>query len=293
MVACPHIENSLAGSTIERVVAPDGVRLCVERFGKGGRPVHFAHGFGQSRHAWADTASALAREGYHCTTIDSRGHGDSAWSDAPYRFETFIDDVTLLAETLGPKPAYVGASMGGLLGIMAASRRPGLFSALVLVDVTPRWEVAGVERILTFMRAYPDGFASIDEARGAVAKYLPHRASAGSTERLKKYLVPTDNGRLRWHWDPKLLDTVARDSDEWPAQLAAAARTLSLPVLLISGGKSDVVSDHTIEEFLALAPHAGHVRIDDATHMVVGDANDRFTHAVSAFLSKLTPAGAP
>ncbi len=71
-------------------------------------------------------------------------------------------------------------------------------------------------------------------------------------------------------------------------ELTQAARELRLPVLLISGGRSDVVSDHTIAEFQTLVPHAEHERIDDATHMVVGDANDRFVDTISRYLRRMT-----
>ena len=54
----------------------DGVRLAVDVRGENDAPtLLFAHGFGQTRHAWTATASALADEGYRCVTFDSRGHG--------------------------------------------------------------------------------------------------------------------------------------------------------------------------------------------------------------------------
>jgi pimeloyl-ACP methyl ester carboxylesterase len=65
-----------------------------------------------------------------------------------------------------------------------------------------------------------------------------------------------------------------------------------IPTLLISGGLSDLVSDATVEEFMALVPHARHVRIADATHMVAGDRNDAFTGAILDFLTTLRSRGA-
>jgi pimeloyl-ACP methyl ester carboxylesterase len=176
--------------------------------------------------------------------------------------------------------------MGGLLGMVAEAERGPLFSTLVLVDITPRWEQAGVERILRFMRARPDGFADLDEAQQAIREYLPHRADARSPERLRKLLVPTPDGRLRWHWDPALLDSVAAEAERWGERLKRAAMALRVPVLLVSGGRSDVVSEHTIREFRELVPHAEHVALRDATHMVAGDANDRFTAVVADWLAR-------
>jgi len=278
--------------------AEGAVELAVEHFGDPAAPsLVFAHGFGQTRHAWNGTASALAEEGWHCLTADSRGHGDSGWNaDGNYDFPQFVDDLILLARHAAPPPAsaapiLVGASMGGLLGLVAQSACAP-FRALVLVDITPRWENAGVERILAFMRAHPDGFGSVEEAAEAIAHYLPHRRERKSPERLRQLLVTHADGRLRWHWDPRMLDRIAADSEQQQAQLVEAARNIRVPTLLISGARSDIVSAATIEEFLAYVPHAEHVSVAHATHMVVGDRNDAFTDAVRRFIEPLRSSGA-
>ena len=275
-----------------RLRRPDGVRLAVEARGHG-RPVLFAHGFGQTRQAWGGSAAAVAALGYRAITVDGRGHGASDWNRPghAYAMEQFIDDLDAVAAAAGTPPVLVGASMGGLLGLMLQARRPA-FAALVLVDITPRWESDGVGRILSFMGAHPQGFADFDEAAAAIASYLPHRRRRKSPEALRALLVRGDDGRLRWHWDPRMLDEVARDSERHQDDLVAAARRIDVPTLLVSGGRSDLVSAHTVAEFLDLVPHARHVRIDDATHMVVGDRNDLFTDAILAFLADAAPAAA-
>lgn len=274
-------------SGVARVRASDGVELAIEHFGDPNAPsLVFAHGFGQTRGAWSATATELADAGWHSITADARGHGDSDWlADGCYEFAQFVDDLVLIARTPAQPPILIGASMGGLLGLIAqAEYRP--FRALVLVDVTPRWENAGVERIMTFMRAHPNGFASIDEASDAVSDYLPHRTEKKSPERLRQLLVREENGRLRWHWDPRLLDRVAKNSERYQGALLDAARQIDVPTLLISGERSDIVSDSTIAEFLQLVPHADHVRVARATHMIVGDENDAFSKAVLKFVEK-------
>jgi pimeloyl-ACP methyl ester carboxylesterase len=267
----------------------DGIRLAFERHGPpDAHPVLFAHGFGQTRQAWGGSASCLGQHGFHCIAVDGRGHGASDWNhpQQPYSMQQFIDDLAALATTAGPRPMLVGASMGGLLGLMLQATQRA-FGALVLVDITPRWESEGVERILAFMGAHPEGFASFDEAASAIAAYLPHRRARKTPAQLESLLVRRADGRLRWHWDPRMLDEVARGGHRYQDQLAEAARSIDVPVLLVSGGRSDLVSDSTVQEFLALAPHARHVRIDDATHMVAGDRNDVFTDAILAFLTEV------
>jgi pimeloyl-ACP methyl ester carboxylesterase len=271
---------------------PDGVRLQYELHGRPGcRPVLFAHGFGQTRQAWGGSAQALAAAGYACWAVDGRGHGGSDWNrpQQPYSMEQFVDDIGRLAEATGARPVLVGASMGGLLGLLAQAER-ALFDAMVLVDITPRWEAEGVERILIFMGAHPDGFADFEQAASEIAAYLPHRRRRKSQAQLEALLVRGGDGRLRWHWDPRMLDEVARDGHRYQDHLVEAARTIEVPTLLISGGRSDLVSDRTVDEFLGLVPHARHVRIADATHMVAGDRNDIFTDAILAFLTDVAPA---
>jgi len=267
----------------------DGVRLAAERYGAPDAPtVLFAHGFGQTGQSWRASAARLAAAGWRCITFDARGHGRSGRpDDGEYHLEAFADDLTAIARSCASAPVLVGASMGGLLGLLVEGERAPLFSALVLVDITPRWEPAGVARILSFLHAHPDGFADVDAAAAAIAAYLPQRSERRPSERLRDLLIAGADGRLRWHWDPRMLGPVAGEGERYQPRLFAAARRIRVPTLLVSGGASDVVSAETIEEFLALVPHARHVSVADATHMVVGDRNDRFTRHVEEFLNTL------
>lgn len=295
MAAIAPVPPCPAPPAAQRLPRPDGVRLAFERHGNAAAPgVLFAHGFGQTRQSWGGSARAVAEAGFTAVTLDGRGHGESDWNapDQPYAMQQFVDDLGAAAQATGERPILVGASMGGLLGLFSEGARPGQFSALVLVDITPRWEAEGVERILDFMGAHPDGFESYEHAAREIAAYLPHRRQRKTPEQLASLLVRRDDGRLRWHWDPRMLDEVARGGERHQAHLVEAARSVRVPTLLVSGGRSDLVSQRTVDEFLALVPHARHVQIADATHMVAGDRNDLFTGAILDFLSVVAPATA-
>jgi pimeloyl-ACP methyl ester carboxylesterase len=257
------------------------------------------HGGGQTRHAWRDTAQRIAACGYHAITVDHRGHGDSDWHPAAdYSFGGFTADVTTLVDTLHQPPVLVGASLGGIVSVIAASDRSKasrqFCRGIVLVDVTPRLQVGGVARILEFMQAHPDGFASLEEAAAHVAAFLPHRAGPPSTAGLEKNLRRTDDGRYKWHWDPRMMGTAkvdptrvrdavenafAADGDPW-----GRIRRLAVPLLLIRGRMSDVVSEEDARALLEAAPHTRYVDIAGAAHMVAGDRNDVFADAVITFL---------
>jgi pimeloyl-ACP methyl ester carboxylesterase len=283
-------QNDLV-TTSERFPVAD-LSLAVETRNPGGSPaLVFAHGFGQTRGAWTAAAEVLASSGCRCVTFDTRGHGESdRVPDGDYQLDQFADDLMRVAAAQPEPPILVGASMGGLLGIVIAGEvHPSPFRALVLVDITPRWETAGVERILAFMQAHPDGFASYADAAEQIAAYLPQRKERKSEGQLRPLLREGTDGRLRWHWDPALLAGVVHQSERYQPRLLAAATTIEVevPVLLLSGARSDVVSRATVDEFLHAVPHAQHVELSHATHMVAGDANDAFTREVAHFVQSM------
>ncbi|HUI96596.1 MAG TPA: alpha/beta hydrolase [Xanthobacteraceae bacterium] len=272
-------------------------RLAADVFGDAGRPVLLLHGGGQTRHAWRRTAVALARAGWTAYAVDQRGHGDSEWvADGAYAFEDFAADAAAVAAELarrhGVPPVVIGASLGGIAALLAAGKAPApIFAALVLVDITPRVDLAGVGKVQGFMRAHArDGFASVEEAADAVAAYLPHRPRPRSTEGLKKNLRLHPDGRWRWHWDPRFLDgrrPVGGDRSEIEARLLAAAGRLAIPAMLVRGGASELVQEEHAKEFLALVPHARFADVSGARHMVAGDKNDQFSVAILEFLKTL------
>ncbi|MBM7124650.1 alpha/beta fold hydrolase [Dyella flava] len=271
--------------------AADGLSLAVDLRHASGRPtLLFAHGFGQTRGAWNTAAATMAAQGCRCVTFDSRGHGESdRMPGGEYHMQQFVDDLIGLARAQPEPPILVGASMGGLLGLVVAGEiRPAPFRALVLIDITPRWETSGVERILAFMQAHPDGFASYAEAAEQIAAYLPQRRERKSEQQLRPLLREGADGRLRWHWDPALLaGELIGESERYQPRLLAAAAKVEVPVLLLSGERSDVVSHRTVDEFMTLVPHARHAEVPGATHMLAGDANDAFTAQIAGFIASL------
>ncbi len=61
---------------------------------------------------------------------------------------------------------------------------------------------------------------------------------------------------------------------------------MQAPTLLVRGLLSDVTSQHSVDEFLEVVPHAETVDVSGTGHMVAGDDNDAFTAAVAGFLDR-------
>lgn len=271
----------------------DGLALALDAYGApDAEAVLLLHGGGQTRHAWGWTAARLAAAGYRALAMDLRGHGESEWSDdGAYELAAFARDIDAVISAVGRPVALVGASLGGLASLISQGEvSPGSATAVVLVDVAPRLEPAGVERILDFMLGRPHGFATLDEAADAIAEYLPHRRRAPSTDGLAKNLRQGDDGRWRWHWDPRFLEGKPASTQEgFEQRLERCVRLVTQPMLLVRGGMSDVVSEQGARELLAMAPDARYVDVEEASHMVAGDRNDVFAEAVIDFLASVRP----
>lgn len=258
------------------------------------------HGGGQTRHAWASTASFLTQTlRVSVVTVDQRGHGDSDHDPTgQYHGWKFAADASLLISQFSIPPLVVGFSLGGLASLEAQlgnthpqSHVRDCFKhrakALALVDIAPRLEPAGVQRILSWMNKYPSGFATLEEAADAVASYLSQRSRPENIEGLKKNLRKS-NGRWIWHWDPALVNfwlQEYRNPDKPSSVMAHACQSLkNMEVLLVRGRLSDVLSEQGAKQFLTDVPHAKYVDVSDATHLVGGDTNDVFNEAVSSWI---------
>jgi pimeloyl-ACP methyl ester carboxylesterase len=273
--------------------AVDGLTLIADEWNKDAesaarRPsVLFLHGGGQNRFSWKNTGQILADEGLHVVALDSRGHGDSdRASDANYTVDALCADTLLVLEQIGRPTILIGASMGGMTALPVAYQAgPEKVTKLVLVDVVPRYEKDGSARIREFMSSGLNGFESLDEAADAVAAYLPHRTKPRSSAGLKKNLRYRD-GRWHWHWDPAFLTAPMDDPFVRVEKLEQAAIDLTIPILLIRGRLSDVVSAEGVKDFLAKVPNAEFVELSDAGHTAAGDDNDAFSEVVVQFVNR-------
>lgn len=271
------------------------VRIAADRRGDPDAPaIVFLHGGGQTRHSWGGAAAAVAERGWQAITVDLRGHGESDWSaTGDYRVVSFAGDVGEVLRQLPPDPVLVGASLGGFAAmLLAGEMEPGIARAVVLVDIVPDMEQAGANRIQEFMvDRMSDGFGSLEEVADAVAAYNPHRPRPADLDGLRKNLR-RDGDRWYWHWDPAFMSTA---SSQAPAEVndverlhTAVGRIVDggVPMLLVRGRVSDLVSEDKARAFLERFPSVEFTDVSGAGHMVAGDRNDVFTDAVVEFLGR-------
>ena len=268
------------------------------------------HGAGQTRHSWRTTGSVLAEAGWHAIALDLRGHGDSERSaGGHYRLGDFADDVTAVSQSLPTPPVLVGASLGGLaaLSAVAGSAVAGAAvaslavttPALVLVDISVEVEREGSNRVRRFMTAHSNGFPSLEAAAAAIEAFSPDRTRPTNLNGLRKNLRRRPDGRWFWHWDPRIMDGSPRSLNRLVAdpggepvlahhlEVARAAPSITVPTLLIRGLRSELVSERSVQALHEVIPHATHLDVAEAGHMIVGDRNDVFTASLVSYLGRL------
>ncbi|MBV8179104.1 MAG: alpha/beta hydrolase [Mycobacterium sp.] len=271
-----------------------GTRIVADRLGDPGAPAAvFLHGGGQTRRSWGKAAAAVAERGWQAITVDLRGHGESDWSEGgDYRLTSFALDIQEVLRHVPPQPVLVGASLGGFTTMLLAGEiSPGIARAAVLVDIVPNMDPSGANRIHSFMAdRMKSGFESLDEVADMIAEYNPHRPRPTDLNGLRTNLRRRGD-RWYWHWDPKFIS----DASSAPSEVAdvdrmnAAVEAIlagGVPMLLVRGQMSDLVSQDSADEFLARFPEVEFVDVRGAGHMVAGDRNDVFADAVLDFLNR-------
>ncbi len=267
----------------------EGIHLVGDRWGSNDAwPALLMHGGGQTRHAWGNTASVLAEHGWQAVSLDLRGHGDSEWAlNGDYSFTAYAGDCVAVADQLGRPPVLVGASLGGVAAMLAEGGSDRIVATgLVVVDITHRSNPEGIGRIRDFMASGLGGFATLDDAAEAIAAYTPNRPKRVNPGGLMKVLRQRRDGRWYWHWDPKFLEHGRTEvpREDFQALFEAALRNIRVPTLLVRGLLSDVVTEEGVQDFLDKIPGSKLADVGDAAHMVAGDQNDAFSHAVVDFL---------
>lgn len=284
------LQSEMAAGEPIRFDGFGGVPLIGECWGDKDQPaVLLLPGAGQSKRAYREAARALAQAGRWAVCVDLRGHGESGRpGDGRYDLDAFAQDVVAVLRQMNTRPVVIGASLGGMVALAALGESDtDLASALILVDAAPDIRREEAKRVRALMRRYSDGFSSLEEAAHAVQELSPRRQTPVTGEDLRGRLSVGPDGRLHWPWDEDSISGI--NAEQVAPRLATAAIRIKLPVLLIRGGESRIVSRAAIERLHGLLADAELVEIAGAGHLVSSDCSDDFNAVVLDFLERRTP----
>jgi pimeloyl-ACP methyl ester carboxylesterase len=264
------------------VTAADGLRLHVRQYGSPsdpGLPVVCLPGLSRTTADFDALAPALATDAgsKRCViAIDSRGRGLSEYDSNPDNYNVAVElaDVVAVLTTLGIGPAiFVGSSRGGILTMLMGATRPEAIAGVVLHDIGPMIEPAGLTRIKSYLgkmaqpRTFEDGASILRDLFGGQFPKVTATQWLAAAHRTWR----EEGTELKPTYDVRLaLPLAGVDTEKpLPAMWKEFDSLVRVPMLVIRGANSDILSAETVEAMAAhhlgmqitVVPDEGHVPV--------------------------------
>jgi pimeloyl-ACP methyl ester carboxylesterase len=274
-------------------VVVEGRQVHYLEWGRVGAPaVLCLHGGGQTAYMFEELGAALV-DRFHLLAPDLPNHGDSDSLDGGFGAGALAATLPPLLDLFGLDPVdVVGASLGGMAGLVLAATHPERVRSLTLIDVGHQLEPEGVRKIVDFMSAH-ESFASLEDAAAEIARYLPQRKNV-RPESLTRNLRQRADGRWVWkHAFGRRFRQIepgehpADNLDALMADVRSAIPQVQCPVLVLRGEQSDVLSDQGAEAAVEALPNARLEIVERAGHLAAGDNPHSTVNLISAFLTEI------
>jgi pimeloyl-ACP methyl ester carboxylesterase len=219
--------------------------------------------------------------------MDYRGRGDSQWTGAAtYTVPQEAKDAIALLDHLGvAQAAVIGTSRGGLIGMVLAAMAKDRMLGLLMNDVGPVIHRPGLERIFDYVGRNPAAKTHLDLAARlpATMQGFANVPASRWLQEAQLHYVETPQG-LRITYDPALRDAFLAafegpEVDLWPLFDLLAG----LPVALIRGANSDLLSEETAVQMRARRPDMIYAQVQDRAHIPFLDEPEALA-AIHAFV---------
>lgn len=222
------LKNMVNSKTTEKIAGKtasvNGLKLYYEMRGAG-QPLVLLHGGVSAGEMFDPLLPALAAK-YQVINVHLQGHGRSADSERPLRFESMAEDIAALLKQLGfPSADILGYSLGGGVALQTAIHHPELLRKLVLVS-TP------------FKRQgfYPEVLANMDQMGPEAARFMDQAPVS--------QLYPGKD----WAGLFTKLGDLLRQKYDW----SKAVSGIKCPVMLVCADADALRAEHILEFFRLL-----------------------------------------
>jgi len=269
----------------EQTIEARGLKFYYTEWGDTDSPaVILLHGLSSMCRLWDPVARAL-QDRYHVIALDQRGHGDTSWSEeAAYSTADFVADIEALIDSWELDTFdMIGLSMGGMNSIAYAARHPDSVKHLIAIDIPPaiKREKRPGRELDKFISEH--GHPELPDHDAALKLALLTNQTTPDEplkHRLRHLLKQLPNGKWQNKHD-------ARVSYYWdPADLWGELPKVTAPVLIMRGGKSEVLRDKDADRMLQEFSNATLVDIAEAGHTVPEDRTEEFIATVEPFLAR-------
>lgn len=253
------------------------------------------HGLSRNSADFAALCEHMADD-YRIVAVDQRGRGRSDYDSSPdnYQLGVYVQDMFTLIEHLElQQPVLIGTSMGGLIAMLMQATQPGRFAGLILNDIGPVVNPAGLQRI----KGYVGKIGPVNSWEEAARQVeMINKAAFPNFQRqdwedfARNMYGEDDKGVPVLLYDPAIAKPMDEDNTDavapelWPVFDAA----LSTPLLLVRGELSDILAPDCVREMQARHADMHYVEVADVGHAPVLD-EPQAVQAIKEFLSALAP----
>ncbi len=255
--------------------ASDGLRLYVRDYPNDDAPfpVLCLHGLTRNSADFEALADVLAPR-YRLLVMEQRGRGRSDYDPDPanYQIGTYVRDTLDLLNALSlEKVALIGTSMGGLMSMIMGGMQPQRFNGMVLNDIGPVVESAGLARIQGYVgkggpvQTWED---AVSAARANNEAAFPGLSDAQWLAFAQRLFRENADGRPEPAYDAAIAQPMRADTSAAvpPDMWALFGDLAGIPMLVIRGALSDILSARTAAEMVGRHPTARVVEVPDRGH---------------------------
>ncbi len=253
-----------------KFVSVNGIKLHYLDYGGTDKPpLVCIHGFTGNAHNFDGLAPHLIKK-YHAMSLDVRGRGDSQWSaQTEYIPQQYLSDLAAMLDTLGiSRVTLIGTSMGGVVVTLYGGGYPDRVERVVLNDIGPDVDPAGIARITSYVGGAPEHFKDLNEVADYYRAIYPPVAKLPEAELLdfvKWAVKPAGGGGLTWKMDPAIRQPM-RGPSARPFDLWTPYARFKAPVLVVRGAESDILSRRTCEKMKHSHPQTTVVEVPGVGH---------------------------
>ena len=276
--------------------SPDGLALYARSYGPqdASMTVLCMHGLTRNHKDFEPMIAKLG-DGRRFIAVDVRGRGRSDIDpDAEnYTPITYAGDMQALLDTIGVERAVlIGTSMGGLMSMIMMHQMPERILGVVLNDVGPVLDPAGLARIAGYVgevAPMADWQAAARSVQQAQSDVFPDYAEADWLAFAKRTYRETDDGRVVLDYDPAITRTVNDVKPTFRRRFAMwrlFGKLKKRPLLVIRGALSDILAPETAERMVKRHKNAKLVTVPNVGHAPILDEPEA-VNAIRAFLDGL------
>jgi len=256
----------------------NGIEIDYDLDGPAGAPVvMLSHSLATTREMWKPQLPALTRD-YRVLNYEMRGHGRTSAPPGPYSFATLTADVVALLDHLKiERVAFVGLSIGGMIGQHVAIHHPSRLRCAVLCCTTSAIPAA-VQPVWDERLAAVEAGGMATQVAGTLERWFtaPYRAAHPET---MEWIA----GMIR---NTPVAGFVGCGRAIQGLDITAELPQIKLPVLVLAGEKDPGIPPAMSEAIHRAIAGSEYTVIPDAAHLANVEQAAEFTQRVTRFLAR-------